>query len=120
MLTAIYKSNDLIPPMPEIAVTDLSGEVRELEFEAGASLMEVLRDAGYDQILAICGGCCSCATCHVHIQEDSMRALPEIEEDEQMLVELADNYHPALSRLSCQIELTDQHDGLAITIIETD
>ena len=82
--------------------------------------MEVLRDAAYEQILAVCGGCCSCATCHVHIPLDWHRILPEIEEDEQLLLEMADNYQPLESRLSCQIELTDEHDGLAITIIEND
>ena len=93
---------------------------REHSFTVGHSLMEVLRDEGYEQILAVCGGCCSCATCHVHIPPDENRAPAVIEEDEQLLLEMADNYDPSQSRLSCQIELTAEHDGLAITIIEND
>lgn len=106
--------------MPKINVVDIQGEKRAIKFEPGSSLMELLRDEGYDEILAICGGGCSCATCHVHIQVDDMPKLPEIEEDEQILIELTDNYDAAKSRLSCQIELSEAYDGLTVTIIETD
>ncbi len=106
--------------MPNINVTDINGQKRAIEYESGSSLMELLRDEGYDEILAICGGGCSCATCHVHIQSEHMHKLPEIEEDEQILIELTDNYDPQQSRLSCQIELSDELDDLAVTIVETD
>ena len=106
--------------MPSIQVTNINGEVKEVDYEIGLSLMEVLRDEGYEQILAMCGGCCSCATCHVHIQADSVSELPQIEEDEQLLIELTDNYQSESSRLSCQIEMTEQLHGLAVTIVQTD
>ena len=106
--------------MPKIIVTGVDGSTNEVDGEEGLTLMEALRDAGYDEIQAICGGSCSCATCHVHIKEDWQTGLPNIEEDEQMLLELADNYEPQLSRLSCQIELSGDHDGLQVSIVESD
>ena len=53
--------------MAKITVITRSGEARDVEAEQGLSLMEVIRDNGFDELLALCGGCCSCATCHVHI-----------------------------------------------------
>ncbi|HWI87577.1 MAG TPA: 2Fe-2S iron-sulfur cluster-binding protein, partial [Sphingomonas sp.] len=53
--------------MPKLIVVTREGEQREIEGEAGLSVMEVIRDAGIDELLALCGGCCSCATCHVHV-----------------------------------------------------
>ena len=82
--------------------------------------MEALQDAGFEEILAMCGGSCSCATCHVHIAADQMDRLPPMEETELDLLELADNYQPGRSRLSCQVPLTEAHEGLAVTLFEID
>jgi len=106
--------------MAIINVTGTDGNTRAIEIDSGLSLMETLREHDYEQILAMCGGCCSCATCHVHVDASNCKALPPIEEDEQMLIEMVDNYDPALSRLSCQIELDDEFDGLQVTIVEND
>ena len=106
--------------MPTINVTNTDGETRTLQASSGTSLMEVLRDEGFEEILAMCGGCCSCSTCHVHIETPGNQSLPMIEEDEQMLLEMTDHYDRELSRLSCQIELEDQHDGLEITLVDND
>ncbi|MBX9732190.1 MAG: 2Fe-2S iron-sulfur cluster binding domain-containing protein, partial [Sphingomonas sp.] len=56
--------------MPQLTVVMRNGEERTIEGEAGLSVMEVIRDAGIDEILALCGGCCSCATCHVHVDPE--------------------------------------------------
>ncbi|MFT5572328.1 MAG: 2Fe-2S ferredoxin [Cryomorphaceae bacterium] len=101
-----------------IKVSDSNGESKQVEFQPGSSLMEVLRDAGYEEILAMCGGCCSCATCHIHIEPSPKVELLPIEEDEEMLLEMADGYSPEKSRLSCQIELTSAHEGMHVTLIE--
>ena len=103
--------------MSTITVIGTQGESKEVQLVEGLSLMELLRDEGYDEILAMCGGCCSCATCHVHISEAD---LPEIEEDEQMLVESTDNYDSDKSRLSCQVQLDSAHAGMVVTIVEMD
>lgn len=106
--------------MAIIKVTDSNGGSKELTITQGLSLMEVLREADYDEVQAICGGSCSCATCHVHILEQVEFGLPVMEEDEQVLLELADGYHPEHSRLSCQIPLSEQHDGLKVLLVDED
>ncbi len=106
--------------MPNIIITDIEGQERTEKVESGLSLMETLRDLGFEEILAMCGGCCSCATCHVYLDDSNCITLDPMEEDEEMIVEMTDNYNAESSRLSCQIELTDQHDGLQVTIVETD
>lgn len=106
--------------MSKILVTDLQGDTREVEIKSGWSLMELLREEGYDDILAMCGGSCSCATCHVHIRNSGEFDLPPMEEDEEMLVTDSDAFHAERSRLSCQIELDDELDGLEVTLVDLD
>jgi len=106
--------------MPTIQIKNSKGESKAIEYQVGLSLMEVLRDEGFEEILAMCGGCCSCATCHLHIDGPDKVALPEIEEDEQILIELADGYVQGASRLSCQIEMLAEYDGLEISLISSD
>jgi 2Fe-2S ferredoxin len=101
--------------MPKIVVTDRDGQAHEVDGRVGLKVMETLRELDYG-VLAICGGLCSCATCHVLVAPDWIDRLPERQGDEQeLLVELS-HYDPARSRLSCQVELTDDLDGLAVTI----
>ena len=105
--------------MPKLIVTTREGEEREIAGEAGLSVMEVIRDAGIDEILALCGGCCSCATCHVHVDPDFAAKLPKMSEDENDLLDSSADRN-ATSRLSCQIELTDALDGLKVKIAAED
>ncbi|WP_416896767.1 MAG: 2Fe-2S iron-sulfur cluster-binding protein [Minwuia sp.] len=100
--------------MPTIHVTNRAGEASTLEAESGISVMENLRDNDYE-VEAICGGSCSCATCHVYVDADWLAKLPAQEEDERDLVSDEPTYQPN-SRLSCQIEMTDALDGLKLTI----
>lgn len=100
-----------------IKVTDTSGETRDIEIEEGKTLMELLRDHDYEEVVAMCGGCSSCATCHVQITKPT-EALNPVEDDEAMLLEMAEGYNPETSRLSCQIELDQQLDGLVVQIVE--
>lgn len=104
--------------MPTIHITNVDGAKSELDVASGDTLMEVLRDNGYDEIEAICGGVCSCSTCHVYIEGDWMPKLPERSEDEYQLASSTDSFDEEKSRLSCQIALTDEMDGLEITIAE--
>lgn len=101
--------------MIKITVTDRDGENRTIEVEEGLSLMEAVRDNGFDQVLALCGGCCSCATCHVHIDPQFAGALPQMSEDENDLLDSSD-HRDETSRLSCQILLTRQMDGVNVRI----
>jgi 2Fe-2S ferredoxin len=105
--------------MPKLIVVTREGEEREIDGEAGLSVMEVIRDAGIDEILALCGGCCSCATCHVHVDPDFAAKLPAMSEDENDLLE-SSSERDENSRLSCQIDMTDALDGLRVTIAAED
>ena len=105
--------------MPTIHVTGREGEEKTITVDNGISVMEAIRDNGFDELLALCGGCCSCATCHVHIDEDWKAKLPEMSEDEDDLLESSDHRNE-FSRLSCQIELSDDLDGLKVRIADED
>ena len=105
--------------MPKLIVTTRSGDTREIEAAAGLTVMEAIRDNGFDELLALCGGCCSCATCHVHVDEDWLARLPKMSEDENDLLESSDHRNES-SRLSCQIPFTQDLDGLRVTIAPED
>ena len=105
--------------MPKLIVVTREGEERALEGEAGLSVMEVIRDGGIDELLALCGGCCSCATCHVHVDPAFAALLPEMSEDENDLLDSSDDRNET-SRLSCQIAFSDALDGLRVTIAAED
>ena len=101
--------------MPKIVVTLREGNKQEVEAVNGISLMENLRDAGIDEVLALCGGCCSCATCHVYVDEAFNDRLPPISEDEGSLLD-SSSYRLPTSRLSCQINVNDGLNGLRVTV----
>ena len=105
--------------MPKLVVVNRAGEEKTVEASAGLSVMEAIRDNGFDELLALCGGCCSCATCHVHIDPDWADKLPAMSEDENDLLDSSD-HRGATSRLSCQIQLTDALDGLKVAIAPED
>jgi ferredoxin, 2Fe-2S len=105
--------------MPRLIVTTRDGETREVEGQAGLSVMEVIRENGFDELLALCGGCCSCATCHVHVDPGCATRLFAMSEDENDLLDSSD-HRTATSRLSCQIIFSDDLDGLRVTIAPED
>ncbi len=98
----------------KIVVKDQQGEVRELDALEGWTVMEIVRDHGMP-IKAECGGACSCATCHVYVDENWLDKLYPARDDEiEMLdeaFEVEDN-----SRLSCQIVFSPELDGLEIAL----
>lgn len=83
------------------------------------SVMEVIRAAGVDELLAMCGGCCSCATCHVYIAADDWSKLSPIGPDEDELLESSE-HRKKYSRLSCQISFAEALSGLYVTIAPED
>jgi 2Fe-2S ferredoxin len=105
--------------MPKLVVTNREGETSEIEVEDGLTVMEAIRDNGFDELLALCGGCCSCATCHIHVEAGAMDKLPEMSEDEDDLLESSD-HRTETSRLSCQIPFSEALDGLKVTIAPED
>jgi ferredoxin, 2Fe-2S len=101
--------------MPRIHVTTRNGAQLEVEATSGRSLMENLRAGGIEEILALCGGNCSCATCHVFVSGEWMARLPPMGSDEDDLLDSADA-RQSNSRLSCQIPVTDDLDQLRVTV----
>ena len=101
--------------MTTIRVTDLDGTEASIDAAAGLTLMQAIRDAGYDDLLATCGGSCSCATCQVYVDPAFLERLPEMSADERDLLEGSDVQRPE-SRLSCQIPIEPALDGLRVTI----
>jgi ferredoxin, 2Fe-2S len=101
--------------MAKMVVTDRDGIVHEVEGRVGVKLMETLREFDYG-VTAICGGLCSCATCHIFIKPEWMPKLPSPQGDEkELLVELV-NYDAPTSRLSCQVDFSEALDGLELKI----
>ena len=101
--------------MPLLRVINRDGVEQQLNASAGTSLMEPLRDMD-DGVTAICGGMCSCATCHVYVDETWVAKLPAAMSDETDMLRDLTSYRAATSRLSCQIQLTDALDGLRVAI----
>ena len=100
--------------MPKIIITDRDGKKHETDVDSNFTLMENLRDKGFD-IEASCGGCCACATCHVYIDEKWKTKVTKLNDDEESMLDLAfDVRHN--SRLSCQIDISDELDGLELEI----
>tara|TARA_R100001086_G_scaffold238730_1_gene163672 strand:+ start:3802 stop:4119 length:318 start_codon:yes stop_codon:yes gene_type:complete len=102
-----------------INVISRDGSTKAVTAEPGQSLMELIRDAGFDELLAMCGGCCSCATCHVIVDDAYAAKLPEISEDESDLLD-GSEHRVENSRLSCQVAVTPELDGMTVTIAEED
>jgi len=105
--------------MPKLIVVNRDGAEQTIEGDKGLSVMEVIRDHGFDELLALCGGCCSCATCHVYVDPAFADALPAMSEDENDLLDSSDHRNET-SRLSCQVVLSDALDGLRVTIAPED
>jgi 2Fe-2S ferredoxin len=105
--------------MPTLYVTDRTGEEKAITVGTGITVMEAIRDNGFDELLALCGGCCSCATCHIHVDPAFSGVVAPMGEDENDLLDSSDHRNEH-SRLSCQIEVTDALDGLKVTIAQED
>lgn len=101
--------------MPTLNVTTREGEQVRVEGDEGLTVMEVIRDNGIYELLAQCGGCCSCATCHIYVDPDFENRVAPIGEDEDDLLD-GSSHRTERSRLSCQIPFTNDLDGLRVTI----
>jgi|SRR5690625_717236 len=105
--------------MPQVVITDRSGRELILEALSGNTLMQAIADEGIADLLALCGGVCSCATCHVYVESDIEGLSQPASDDEKALLEFSDHCREN-SRLSCQIRLTDAMNGLRATIAPED
>lgn len=101
--------------MAKIKVTTREGESHEVTGGAGSSVMEILRDADMG-VAAICGGVCSCATCHVYIDPAWVGKTGTRSEDEEDLLKELESFRSGTSRLSCQMEFSEALDGLVLEV----
>lgn len=99
----------------KLLVRTRSGGECELEAKDGLTVMEIIRDAGFDEVFAICGGSCSCGTCHVLVAESWFAKVGPPGMEEGYLLESA-RHRARTSRLACQIRMTSELHGLQVTI----
>ena len=108
-----------IPFMPTIIYIDSNGDRQQVEVENGYTVMEGAINNSVAGIVAECGGACACATCHSYISEGWLQKLEPMDDMEDAMLDAAyerrDN-----SRLTCQIEVTDELDGMVVHVAEND
>jgi 2Fe-2S ferredoxin len=102
-------------PIPSLTIVTRNGAEHLVAGTAGASIMEIIRDSGFDELLALCGGSCACATCHVYIPCPSNVSLTEMSDDERALLDSLSSRRET-SRLSCQLPFEPALDGLKVII----
>lgn len=105
--------------MPTLLVKDREGLQRAVEGQSGLSVMEILHGTGFDELRALCGGCCSCATCYVYVDAAFTDKLPSMSDDESELLDGSAHRRPA-SRLACQIPFGVHVDGMLVEIAPED
>jgi 2Fe-2S ferredoxin len=98
----------------KITLTDRDGNKQILEGDSNSTLMEIIRDEGIN-IEAACGGCCACATCHVYVDNKWLNKIDPKNNDEESMLDQAFDVR-SNSRLSCQINLSDELDGLELEL----
>ena len=99
--------------MPNITFIDAHGESRTVEAEIGSTVMETAIRNAVPGIEAECGGACACATCHVYVDDAWTAAVGHAEPMEEDMLDFAFDVRPN-SRLSCQIRIRDDLDGLVV------
>ena len=103
--------------MPKITYKDFRGDVKTIEVENGLTVMEGAIQNEIPGIDADCGGSMACATCHIYVDEKWLNKIPKAEEAEEDMIDMA--FEPKKnSRLSCQIIVNEELDGLEVTTPE--
>jgi 2Fe-2S ferredoxin len=106
--------------MSKLTVVTRTGDEIEIKSpRPGTSVMELMRDNNVPDLLALCGGSRSCATCHVWVDPEFVARLPEAVEEENELLDSSLHRKPT-SRLSCQVKWSDDLDGLRVTLAPED
>ena len=105
--------------MPTIHYILKDGTTRAVDAKVGASVMETAIRGNVRGIDAECGGCCSCATCHVYVDDAFADLLPPPDDMESALLEVVASERQPTSRLSCQLNITTAFDGLTVRVPDT-
>jgi 2Fe-2S ferredoxin len=104
--------------MAKITYVAFDGTEHIVDVPNGHTVMEGARDNGVPGIDADCGGACACSTCHVYVAADWVEKLKKIDAMEEDMLDFAFEAKPEVSRLTCQITVTDELDGLVVNIPE--
>lgn len=105
--------------MPNVTYIDVDGDRTESEVANGLSVMEGALAGGVSGILAICGGSCACSTCHAYVDDAWIEMVGSANEIEESTLELATDRRPG-SRLTCQIVMRPELDGLIIQVADNE
>ena len=105
--------------MPKIIYIEQDGTRKEIDADPGYTVMEVAVNNGVDGIVAECGGACACATCHAYVDEAWLDKLPPMDDMEDSMLDAAYERKDT-SRLTCQIEISDDLDGLVIRVADNE
>lgn len=104
--------------MPKVFYVSPTGDAQEIDVPAGTTVMTAALKNGIDGIVAECGGVCMCSTCHVFVDEKFFDRLPPAQDTEEAVLEISAVERQPTSRLSCQIKVTDDLDGLIVRLPE--
>ena len=102
--------------MPRVIYVSAKGDSREVDVPVGATVMSAALKNGIDGIVAECGGVCMCSTCHVFVDEKFFGRLPPAQDTEEAVLEISAEERRPTSRLSCQIKVTEDLDGLIVRL----
>ncbi len=105
--------------MPRVTYIAQDGKETTLDIAEGTSVMQAAVFNGVDGIVAECGGSCMCATCHVYVREDQLAQTPAMQADEDAMLEGTASPRKPNSRLSCQLVVSPQMEGLVVYLPET-
>ena len=102
--------------MPKVVFVSPAGERHVVDVEVGTSLMTAAVKHGVDGIIGECGGVCMCATCHVYVHNGYFQRLPPIRDMEEAVLDVTNAERLDCSRLSCQLKMTEELDGMTVHI----
>jgi ferredoxin, 2Fe-2S len=102
--------------MPIVNYVSSSGISRKIDVPSGMSIMQGALNYRIEGILAECGGNCMCATCHVYVDLSFLNRIPPAKENEKFMLSIAAEGPETNSRLSCQIKMTDDLDGIVVRL----
>ena len=106
--------------MPRVTYIAHDGKETALDVAVGTSVMQAAIYNGVEGIVAECGGSCMCATCHVYVREDQLPLTPEMDAGEDAMLDGTASERRPNSRLSCQLVMAPQMDGLVVYMPDSD
>lgn len=102
--------------MPIVTYVSASGISREIDVPSGMSVMQAALNHKVEEILGECGGNCMCATCHVYVDPSFLNRIPPAKDNEKFMLSIAAEGPETNSRLSCQIKITEDLDGIVVRL----